>query len=146
MSGDTLRQDWADRLLAAEKFPSEKGSILQFPAAGSLQQIALRSPGEKEEFHLDVRRARIDLKGTYQTRARGTVVLARLDFGSAPHRNPDGQTVPAPHLHLYREGFGDRWATPLPSNFTDPADIQKTLTEFLDFCHVRKLPVQQGIL
>ncbi|HEY7442131.1 MAG TPA: hypothetical protein VH701_06920 [Vicinamibacterales bacterium] len=25
----------------------------------------------------------------------------------APHRNPDDEEIPCPHLHLYREGYGD---------------------------------------
>lgn len=141
-----MKQDWADRLLAADKFPIQVGTTLTFPAEGELVQIDLKSPTEKDEFQLDVRRAQIDFKGTYQNRARQTVVLARLDFGSAPHRNPDGKVIPAPHLHLYKEGHGDRWAYPLPEAFTDPTDAQKTLVEFLAFCHIKKLAVQKGII
>ncbi len=32
-------------------------------------------------------------KGTYQNRARGVAILARLDFGGAPHRNRDDQEI-----------------------------------------------------
>lgn len=141
-----MKQEWADRLLKAAKFPVDKKDVLSFPNPGTLQQIELRGEGEKEEFQLDVRRGQIDLKGTYQNRARQVVILARLDFGSAPHRNPDGQVVPAPHLHIYREGFGDKWAFPLPVEFTHPGDVQKTLEQFLAYCNIKKLPVQQGFI
>jgi hypothetical protein len=36
------------------------------------------------------------------------VVLVRLDLGGAPHRNPFDEEIGVPHLHLYREGFGDK--------------------------------------
>jgi hypothetical protein len=61
--------------------------------------------------------ARIDLiKGTYQNRARYVVVLVRLDFGGKPHRNPDGEEIASPHLHIYREGVGDKWAYPVTAD------------------------------
>ena len=81
----------------------------------------------REEFLLDIRRARIDLaKGTYQNRGREVVILARLDFGGAPHRNPDGEEIGSPHIHLYREGFGDKWAFPIPSEPGQPVANART--------------------
>ena len=64
------------------------------------------------------------LKGTYQTRARQVMVLVRLCFGGGAHRNPDGVRITSPHLHTYREGFGDKWAMPLPEvQFPHSADL-----------------------
>ena len=40
-------------------------------------------------------------KGTYQNRGRQVVVLARLDFGGAPHRNPDGETKSSPPIFTF---------------------------------------------
>jgi hypothetical protein len=58
-------------------------------------------------------------------------VLVRLDLGGAPHRNRDDEEIGVPHLHLYREGFGDKWATPLPSDrFRNPADVWTTSKTF----------------
>ena len=58
---------------------------------------------------LDVTRGQIKLtKATYQNRARQVIVLMRLDLDGSTHRNPDDQEIPCPHLHVYREGFGDR--------------------------------------
>src|ERR1035437_9834335 len=55
-------------------------------------EIPLQSVNQREHFLLDIGRGRIDLvKGTYQTRAKQTAILARLDFGGKPHRNPDGE-------------------------------------------------------
>jgi hypothetical protein len=60
-------------------------------------------------------RYRIKLtKATFQNRARVAIVLYRLDIAGAPHRNLDGEKIPCPHLHFYREGYGAKWAIPAP--------------------------------
>ncbi len=65
---------------------------------------------------LDISRARINLKRQkYQARVREAIILARLDL-SGRHRNPNGEEAGTPHLHLYREGYGDKWAFPVPDN------------------------------
>jgi Family of unknown function (DUF6978) len=54
---------------------------------------------------------------------RGVAIPARLDFRGAPHRNPDDEEIPCPHLHLYRESYGDRSLMPLPAEqFSDGGD------------------------
>lgn len=105
--------------------------------------MPLTSQDKREDFLLDIYRGRIDLlKGTYQNRARQVIVLVRIDFGGAPHRNPDGNEVPCPHLHLYREGFGDKWAVPLPADkFPNIGDLWQTLEDFMLFCNVVDRPV-----
>lgn len=97
---------------------------------------------------LDLRRGRIDLaKATYQNRGRHVVVLVRLDFGGAPHRNPDGTEIGSPHLHLYREGFGDKWAIPVPSGpFGDLSDPWRTLMDFMQYCNIVEVPtIRRGL-
>ena len=60
-----------------------------------------------------------------------SVILARLDFASL-HRNPDGTTVGVPHLHVYREGYGDRFAYEVPSGMLkNPYDPLQVLLDFL---------------
>jgi hypothetical protein len=104
----------ADALLAMEKHRIDD-SRWDFPDPGESMHIPLVSANGRENFHLDIRRGKIDLsKGTYQNRSRQIVILARLDFGGPPHRNPDDIEVPSPHIHVYKEGYGDKWAIPLP--------------------------------
>lgn len=111
-----ISQTEADDLLAMEKITLNT-ELIDFPDLGGGVIVPLMSTDGSEEFFLDVRRNRINVqKGTYQNRARNVIILARLDIGGAPHRNPDGAEIACPHLHLYREGFGDKWAfdaTPL---------------------------------
>jgi hypothetical protein len=74
-------------------------------------------------------------------------VLARLDFGGSPHRNPDDQEVPCPHLHVYRAGFGDKWAITVPADkFPHMGDLWQTLQDFMKFCNVVDPPaINQGL-
>jgi hypothetical protein len=114
-----------------------------YPDFGGAISIPLVSADRREQFLLDVRRGRIDLtKGTYQNRGRQVVVLVRLDFGGAPHRNPDGEEVPPPHLHLYRERFGDKWAVAVPGDrFASIGDPWRTLEDFMRFCNIVEPPI-----
>jgi hypothetical protein len=136
-----LTQFEADSLISMDKHRLDDERY-PFPTSGSLV-VPLQSFDKREQFYLDIRRGRIDLfKGKYQTRARQVVVLVRLDFGGAPHRNPDDQEIGSPHLHIYREGYGDKWAYPIPVNdFPRISDLWGTLEDFLKYCRVTMPPI-----
>lgn len=137
-----LTQQEADALLALEKY-FVGAERFMFPGLGGALRIPLHSADRREEFSLDITRSRILLeKNTFQTRARKAVILARLDLGGPPHRNPDGEEIGCPHLHLYREGYGDKWATPLPNIFSSGIDdIMGLLDAFMDYCRVVGKPI-----
>ena len=136
-----LSQAEADSLMAMEKHSATE-EVFDYPYYGDSIQVPLQSPDKREKFILDVSRSQINLsKGTYQNRSRNIIILARLDFGGQPHRNPDDSEVPSPHLHLYREGFGDRWAFPVPGDFAHTGDPWATLLDFMNYCHITMLPV-----
>jgi hypothetical protein len=114
---------------------------IDLPDLGGGITVPLLSSSGTEEFLLDVRRNRINLtKGTFQNRSRSVIILARLDVGGAPHRNPDGQEVQCPHLHIYREGYGDKWAVPAGSRLMLGADHWSAIQAFMSFCNVVKQP------
>jgi hypothetical protein len=143
-----LTQAEADTLIAMEKHTANEQQTL-FPASGNSINLPLVSADKREHFFLDISRGRRDLlKGTYQNRARQVVVLVRLDFGGKPHRNPDDTEIPSPHLHIYRESFGTKWAMPIPvDKFSNMSDIWKTLFDFMRFCNITKLPkIERGLL
>ena len=87
---------------------------------------------------MDITSSTIKLKKyTFQTRYSKRVVLVRLDMDGPPHRNPDGTKINCPHIHVYREGYDDKWAYPLPSDkFSNPADVWKTMGDFMDYCNI----------
>ena len=141
-----LTQSDADALLAMEKHRVDEATY-DYPGQGGAIRIPLQSPDRRESFMLDITRSQIKLaKGTYQNRARGVVILARLDFGGAPHRNPDDQELACPHLHVYREGFGDRWALPLPAQFGNETDPFLLLLRFMQYVSITLAPnVRKGL-
>lgn len=142
-----LTQAEADALIAMEKHRTNEG-LYDFPWKGGNLILSLQSPDKREEFFLDISRSRIDLlKGKFQNRARQVVVLVRLDFGGAPHRNPDGEEVGCPHIHLYRESYGDKWAMPAPFElFGRTSDVFGTLEDFMKYCNITKPPkIQRGL-
>jgi len=143
-----ITQDQADHLMKISKALDSKLSIT-FPLSGKSEQHKAHSKDGREEFLFDInRKGRIKLtKCTYQERYATSEVLLRLDVDGPPHCNPDGEWILCPHLHRYRESFGTKWAIPLPSDFTEPSDLTKTLREFLGYCNVQNVPdVQRGIL
>ncbi|MHB8881720.1 MAG: DUF6978 family protein [Thermodesulfovibrionales bacterium] len=137
-----LMQAEADALIAMEKHRLND-TRWDYPGLGGTVIIPLVSMNRRENFLLDVSRSRIDLlKGTYQNRARQTVILVRLDFGGQPHRNPDDTEIPSPHLHIYREGFGDKWAMTVPADsFANIAERWQALEDFMRFCNVTETPI-----
>jgi hypothetical protein len=141
MADITLTQAEADALIAMPKCRVNEDPW-DYPGTGGAISIPLVSQDKREGFFLDVSRGRIDfLKGKYQNRGRQVVVLVRLDFGGPPHRNPDDTEVIAPHLHVYREGFADKWAMTVPKDkFPNPADLWRTLEDFMGYCNVIERP------
>lgn len=141
MAGINLPQHLADTLMAMAKRKID-ATEWRFPYAGGKAIIPLASLDGKESFFLDLYRGRLNLaKNTFQNRARRSVILARLDVGGPPHRNPDEIEIPAPHLHIYREGYGDKWAMPAPvDQFPDPGNPEQTLRDFMRFINVTDPP------
>ena len=147
MADINLTQDEADRLMAMEKRSVDARDWL-FPAPGERVAIPLTSLDKRESFMLDVTRAQIKLtKATYQNRARAAIILLRLDQDGPPHRNPDGVEVPCPHLHSYREGYGDKWAVSAPVNrYPNTTDLFSTFEAFMEQCNVIEPPrIQKGL-
>jgi hypothetical protein len=144
MSDMNLTQAEADALMAMEKHRASD-ELIDFPMNGQSLSLPLQSLDKREEFLLDISRGRIDLmRGKYQNRARQVVVLVRLDFGGPPHRNPDDAEIACPHLHVYREGYGHKWAIPAPEDrFPRTNDLWGTLEDFMLFCNITKSPLLQ---
>lgn len=147
MTDIILTQADADALIVMEKHRATEDRS-RFPMGGESLALPLQSPDRREQFLLDLSKSRIDLlKVKMQNRGRQVVVLVRLDLGGAAHRNPDDVEIPAPHLHVYREGYGDKWAIPVPvDRFRDIRDVWVTLEDFLRFCNITQPPhIDRGL-
>jgi hypothetical protein len=142
----SLTQAEADALIALEKHRIDDNSR-NFPSAGESVSIPLTSSDRKENFMLDISRSQINLaRGKYQNRGRKIIVLVRIDFGGPPHRNPDGKDILCPHIHIYREGFADKWAYPLPSDIFTDITPSKIYENFIKYCNITLPPkMEKGL-
>ena len=133
MSINRLPQPRADAFLAARKIKATETDFHLTSTILKSVSVPLIAPTlAGEAFSLDVTQKRIVLKLKCQLRnTTHSVILARLDFAS-PHRNPDGTSVGVPHLHVYREGYGDRFAYEVPPGMLkNPDDPLQVLLDFL---------------
>ena len=147
MADIELTQAEADDLIKAPKVKVDD-SPWMYSGQGDSLRIPLTSEDRRENFMLDISRGRIEvIRGKYQMRGHHIIILVRLDFGGALHRNPDGLEIPCPHLHLYREGYGDKWAYQVPSDsFSNLTDLWQTLNDFMRYCNIVDPPnIQQGL-
>ena len=147
MADIEITQAEADALMEMEKLCADDKEWL-FPSPGDQVAIPLISTDKRENFILNLTRGQIKLtKATYQNRARQVIILIRLDLDGRPHRNPDGADIPCPHLHIYREGFGDRWAFPAPlERYPDTLDLFSTCRAFMKHCNITSPPnIQKGL-
>lgn len=136
-----LSQSEANYLIRLIKTLNVPG--IQLPLPGNHIEIPAENVKENEKFVIDVnRRGTINIKKvTYQTRHNRTSILIRLDVEGRPHQNPDGEIIPCPHIHLYREGFHDKWAIPLPQHIiTNTNDIARMLVDYLRYNNVVDIP------
>lgn len=149
-----ITQSEATRLIQMSKIIDRQSNInqLSFPQIGMLSTIPLISLNGNEKFLLDInRKGQIKLsKCTYQTRYRTAVVLLRLDIDGPAHPNPmvesvplselepyNGQIIECPHLHIYVEGFMDKWAIPAPvDRFPDTSNLIRTFHNFCSLCNI----------
>lgn len=133
-----LEQWHADMLLDADKLYSDSTVIDLSPGVDHNYTI---ESVDGDMFIFDVRRGqRNPQKARFQLRYRRDIVLARL-CTSVPHTNPDGQVLDAPHLHRYREEYGDRFARQLES-----ATLEDLLLIFCDSIKLARPDIQGGML
>lgn len=95
----------------------------------------------KEIFLLDFYRGNIELsKYTINKRYRQSIVLLRYDNGGR-HTNPDGESFVGRHVHLYREGFNDKFAFPVSEiNVLETDPVETVFNKIMYFCNIKKYP------
>ena len=138
-----LTQNEADGLISIPKRFISSNPISIPP--GEDESHELTSYDNREKFLLDVWRGTIRLsKVKLQTRTQTIYVLVRLDIDGSPHTNPDGQKIGGTHLHLYKEGYGDKWARAVdPKEFQNLSSIKQAFEDFLRYCNITESPAFQ---
>jgi hypothetical protein len=142
-----LTQAEADQFMQmAKHFVRPPATITIPPGADDTYEIA--GPDDRETFLLDVWRGTLRLsKLKFQNRVRTAIVLVRLDVDGAPHTNPDGQRFSGTHIHLFKEGYDDKWAYPVdPKVFPLLSDPGKAFHDFCGFCKIESPPAVQGVI
>ncbi len=135
----TFTQAEFDYILGLQKsFKEDDEIVLGPPPLKWSREIVSNST--KDFFTLDFYRGSIEIrKYTYNKRFRNAIVLLRYD-AMGRHTNPpeaDGVSFDGPHVHIYREGFDDKWAFPVSKiglNGTD--SIDEVLTGLLNYCNI----------
>ena len=96
----------------------------------------------QDTFLLDFYRGKIELsKYTFNKRYRHTIILIRYD-NAGRHTNPDGQEFNGPHVHLYREGYNDKFAFSASEIGVNGLDtIESVFGKLLYFCNIKRIPV-----
>jgi hypothetical protein len=142
-----LTQTEADQFMQMAKHFVRPPAIITIPP-GADDTYEFAGPNNRETFLLDVWRGTLRLsKLKYQNRVQTAVILVRLDVDGAPHTNPDGVRLSGTHLHLFKEGFDDKWAYAVdPALFTVLSDPGKTFHDFCAFCKIETPPPVQGVI
>ena len=132
---------------------------------GKQESFRLETNNKENIYDLDINRRCIELKYTFQTRLNTSVRLIRLDINQT-HTNPNvsleieegdpffeihkkciGKKFDnESHIHIYREGFDDRWAYPVSEIFNNPSDIESTFKGFLGYCNIKGDYKVQGVI
>ncbi|MFZ3591339.1 DUF6978 family protein [Bacillus sp. DJP31] len=144
-----LTQAEANMLISSLKQLLTDINIINFPEPGDKLLLSCKD-GNNNTYMIDVTRGSIKpTKSTFQTRHRKTTVLVRVDIDGPPLDNPDGEEVPCPHIHIYREGFEDRWAFPLDVKIkTNTKDLIQVLIDFFTYNNIsnrHELSFKEGI-
>lgn len=135
-----LTNQEARDLLSKDKIFIEDEQILLSPGCRDARDV--ESIDRVDSFKLDYYRGSIKLSRVrHQLRSQTTIILVRLDIDGPPHTNPDGQVIGPTHMHLFREGYEDKWAEEIDrSIFTDAANIRLTLEQFCEYCNISNVP------
>ena len=57
------------------------------------------------------------------------------------HTNPDGERISGHHVHIYKEGFGDKFAYPAFNFGIESSDtIEVILRKMLIYCNIKRIP------
>lgn len=141
-----LTQLEADTLIDMKKVFIKRRTISISPSTDQTHDLI--GDDKRERFLLDLWRGTLRLsKLKFQTRGHKVIVLARLDIDGAPHTNPDGKILDGFHLHIYREGYEDKWAFPLShDDFINTSNIRQTFEDFCRYCNIETLPFQDSLL
>ncbi len=141
-----LTQAEFEFLLNLEKEFEDKSTLNLYPAP--LQWTRkIKSIPTKDIFCLDFYRGTFKIqKYTFNHRYRQTLPIFRFDSYGV-HTNPDGEKVEEFHIHIYKEGFGDKFAYPASEFGIDNDDTMDiVLQKILRYCNIKPITIEPPML
>ncbi len=147
-----LTQEEAKRLFELPKHFFNEFK-LTFPSEGEKLTLECYSKDKRYIFQADIdRKGYIKPKLKFQNRYNKIFILRRLEIIGTPHKNPpdclgfdflkkyENLDIPCPHLHIYYEGFNDKWAIPLSDvielNIPATETPYGIMTKFFNYCNI----------
>jgi hypothetical protein len=138
-----LTQSEADGLRIVRKlFLDKMPLIINQPYS---EQRQLRSETNPyDTFYLNINQTAIEF-GKYNTLTRYfSICLVRICIDKdSVHENPDGKKIKGHHIHIYKEGYADRFAYPLENYNFSNFDIVPLLRQFLRFCNIEDITISE---
>ncbi|WP_298014080.1 DUF6978 family protein [uncultured Megasphaera sp.] len=138
----TLTQREADTLREIEKAFINPASV-RLPERQEKQIYNLwyrRNDRRKDDMAISAFRGKKNpRKVSFRLLYAQGIMLARIDTQDiTSHTNPDGTRIEPlePHIHIYKEGYGDKFAYPLPTEFNHTDDIIGLFMDFLAYSNV----------
>jgi len=137
-----------NQLLQVEKFLPQK---FHLPTENETLSCILDT-STKEIFQLNISRKNT-LELVRKSKVQGSYYkepLVRVEVDAPPHTNPDLEIVGRNHIHIYREGYGMRWAYPLESfhhvYFKQPFEFVVLFDDFCQYFHITSDSHLQGVI
>lgn len=136
-----MTQDEYDYLMLQEKTFEDKFTIIQISPAPIKWTKEIKCKTTSNKYLLDFYRGSFELsKFTANKRFRQTLIMLRYDNGGR-HTNPDGETFEGPHVHLFKEGFNDKFAYPISIiNIEETDTMEVRFKKILHFCNIKDCP------
>lgn len=134
----------AQRLLSMNK-RLDNDKRYDLPCRGKAR-IDLCAKEGSEKFILELIRSsdKEPNKGSLSHLDEEKNMLCRLCLTRHNHYNPgSSKRIPAPHIHIYKEGYDDKFAYPLDGdNFPllKTNDYRDALDKFIEYCNITQKP------
>jgi hypothetical protein len=120
---------------------------LTHPSNGDKLKLHLKNSLNQDNFELNISTHSIRIEKTnYHLQENRILPLLRLEVFATPHKNPNGEKISENHLHIYKEGFEDRWAYPVDHILKHSRDRIIIFQSLLDTINLQsKLTVDKDI-
>lgn len=128
------------RLMKLRKFFD---TTVQLPRVDQQKRYLLHTADGSEEFQMNIERKNVvdfcvirsKFNKSYQKQS-----IFRLEVNGRPHTNPvDYEYVGRNHIHIYKQGYGLRYAYDLENykeHFTDPENISLLFKDICVYCNI----------